>query len=84
MTLLGTDIRARVLENGRKQAPVRGTTGEIDFQPAAGLSENRFRQPNGSRRAARPDGPSRRSFSTRTHQCLMPSQLVRLLGEYAK
>jgi hypothetical protein len=33
MKLLTPDIQARLLENGRKQAPVRGTKDEIDFQP---------------------------------------------------
>ncbi len=33
MNLFTPDILARLLENGRKQAPVRGTKDEIDFQP---------------------------------------------------
>jgi hypothetical protein len=33
MTLLTPDIQARLLENGRKQGPVRGTQDQIDFQP---------------------------------------------------
>src|SRR4051812_40095761 len=33
MILLTPDIRARLLENGRSQAHVRGTKDEIDFQP---------------------------------------------------
>ncbi len=37
MKLLTTDILARLLENGRKQAPVRGTKDEIDFQPVVKL-----------------------------------------------
>ena len=37
MTLLTPDIEARLLENGRKQAPVRGTKDEIDFQPVVKL-----------------------------------------------
>lgn len=37
MKLLTADIRARLLENGRKQAPVRGTNEEIDFQPVVKL-----------------------------------------------
>jgi hypothetical protein len=37
MKLLTPDIQARLLENGRKQAPVRGTKDEIDFQPVVKL-----------------------------------------------
>ena len=37
MRLLTPDIQARLLENGRKQAPVRGTRDEIDFQPVVKL-----------------------------------------------
>jgi len=37
MSLLTPDIQARLLENGRKQAPVRGTEHEIDFQPVVKL-----------------------------------------------
>ena len=33
MELLTPEILARLLENGRKQAPVRGTKEEIDFHP---------------------------------------------------
>src|SRR5213594_3855520 len=31
------DIEARLLENGRKQQPVRGTNDEIDFRPVVKL-----------------------------------------------
>ena len=37
MKLLTPDIQARLLENGRKQAPVRGTKDEIDFLPVVKL-----------------------------------------------
>jgi len=37
MRLLTPNIQARLLENGRKQAPVRGTKDEIDFQPVVKL-----------------------------------------------
>jgi len=37
MKLLTPDIQARLLENGCKQAPVRGTKDEIDFQPVVKL-----------------------------------------------
>jgi Protein of unknown function (DUF2958) len=37
MNLLTPDIQARLLENGRKQAPVRGTKDEIDFEPVVKL-----------------------------------------------
>jgi hypothetical protein len=37
MELLTADIEARLLENGRKQEPVRGTDDEIDFQPVVKL-----------------------------------------------
>lgn len=37
MKLLTADIQARLLENGRKQAPVRGTKDEIDFEPVVKL-----------------------------------------------
>lgn len=37
MKLLTADIQARLLENGRKQAPVRGTKDDIDFEPVVKL-----------------------------------------------
>jgi len=37
MKLLTADIYAQLLENGRKQAPVRGTKDEIDFHPVVKL-----------------------------------------------
>ena len=37
MTLLTQDIQARLLENGRKQASLRGTKDEIDFHPVVKL-----------------------------------------------
>jgi hypothetical protein len=37
MTLLTPDIYARLLENGRKQASLRGTRDEIDFHPVVKL-----------------------------------------------
>jgi len=37
MQLLTADMRARLLENGLRQASVRGTTGEIDFRPVVKL-----------------------------------------------
>jgi len=37
MELLTPDIQARLVENGRKQATVRGTKDEIDFQPVVKL-----------------------------------------------
>ena len=37
MKPLTPDIQARLLANGRKQAPVRGTKDEIDFQPVVKL-----------------------------------------------
>jgi len=37
MKLLTPDIQARLLENGCKQAPVRGTKDEIDVQPVVKL-----------------------------------------------
>jgi hypothetical protein len=37
MKLLTPHIQARLLENGRRQAPVRGTRDEIDFQPVVKL-----------------------------------------------
>lgn len=37
MKLFTAKIEARLLGNGRKQQPVRGTTGEIDFKPVVKL-----------------------------------------------
>ena len=37
MELLSSEIKARLLENGRKQEPVRGTHDEIDFWPVVKL-----------------------------------------------
>jgi hypothetical protein len=37
MTLLTPKIQARLLENGRKQASLRGTKDEIDFHPVVKL-----------------------------------------------
>jgi hypothetical protein len=37
MELLTPDILARLLDNGRKQEPVRGTHDEIDFHPVVKL-----------------------------------------------
>ena len=37
MTLLTPEIQARLLENGRKQASLRGTQDEIDFHPVVKL-----------------------------------------------
>jgi Protein of unknown function (DUF2958) len=37
MKLLTAAIQSRLLENGRKQAPVRGTKDEIDFRPVVKL-----------------------------------------------
>ena len=37
MKLLTADLHARLLANGRKQAPLRGTDDEIDFQPVVKL-----------------------------------------------
>jgi hypothetical protein len=37
MNLFTPDMLARLLENGRRQAPVRGTKDEIDFQPVVKL-----------------------------------------------
>ncbi len=37
MQLLTDSIRARLLANGRAQAPVRGTDAEIDFEPVVKL-----------------------------------------------
>ena len=37
MKLITAEIEARLLENGRKQEPVRGTDGEIDFHPVVKL-----------------------------------------------
>ena len=37
MNLFTPDIHARLLENGHKQAPVRGTKDEFDFQPVVKL-----------------------------------------------
>src|SRR5690242_3114525 len=37
MKLLTSEIETRLLENGRKQEPVRGTKDEIDFWPVVKL-----------------------------------------------
>jgi hypothetical protein len=37
MKLITAEIEARLLENGRKQEPVRGTNDEIDFYPVVKL-----------------------------------------------
>jgi hypothetical protein len=37
MKLLTSDQRAKLLENGRRQATVKGTSHEIDFSPVAKL-----------------------------------------------
>ena len=37
MELLTLEIKARLLDNGRKQDPVRGTDDEIDFMPVVKL-----------------------------------------------
>ena len=37
MKLLTSEIQSRLLENGRKQEPVRGTADEIDFWPVVKL-----------------------------------------------
>jgi hypothetical protein len=37
MELLTAEIEAQLLENGRKQQPVRGTSDEIDFPPVVKL-----------------------------------------------
>jgi Protein of unknown function (DUF2958) len=37
MELLTAGLQARLLDNGRKQEPVRGTDGEIDFHPVVKL-----------------------------------------------
>ena len=37
MDLLTAEQRARLLANGRAQAPVRGTSGELDFAPVVKL-----------------------------------------------
>ena len=37
MKLLTAELQARLLDNGRKQDPVRGTDAEIDFHPIVKL-----------------------------------------------
>lgn len=37
MELLTDELKAQLLANGRQQAPVRGTDGEIDFHPVVKL-----------------------------------------------
>jgi hypothetical protein len=37
MELITAELRERLLEQGRKQAPVRGTPDEIDFRPVVKL-----------------------------------------------
>src|SRR6202035_3880560 len=37
MELITAEIQARLLDNGRKQDPVRGTDDEIDFEPVVKL-----------------------------------------------
>jgi Protein of unknown function (DUF2958) len=37
MELITAELRERLLEQGRKQAPVRGTSDEIDFRPVVKL-----------------------------------------------
>lgn len=37
MELLTVEIEARLLDNGRKQEPLRGTDNETDFQPVVKL-----------------------------------------------
>ena len=37
MKLITAEIEARLLENARKQEPVRGTVNEIDFYPVVKL-----------------------------------------------